>query len=346
MSHDQLPNEHDDLQLLFRQTRPRETAVDVDELVTTSPARWEQAHDAGSRRRWRFALTSATLLAAVACLLFLPDRSREGIAFAQVKEQVERVRTVDYVQTSLVMDDRPEGAIDTRLGSESPRARLTKLTETLENRLKPATVDERTEIFFRLELLKPYLDPQVKDVPDDIRRVRIKGRQLQRTDHIFPFGQFHDIRNARTGETASFDHEQKTRKLLTTQVTIDRSSGRTTERPIEIPPTVDFFHRFRAIPENATERLPGKTIDDTKVTGFRSVEEHETGTWTRTFWVDENTKLPVQIVTEFESRQEGLSSSKWIQDHFVFDRELDDALFSTKTPDGYTEKEEKVYGYE
>jgi len=346
MKSDHFQNEHEDLQSLFQRTRPRETAVDIDRIAPMQTARPKPVREAILPRRQLVVAAFLFGMATSLLLLLMPNRSAEGLAFAQVKEQVERVRTVDYVQTSLVVDETPEGAVDTRYGDQTPRAVLKKRVDSLETRLKTADPSEREDITFRLALLRSYLDPQTTELPDDIRRVRIKGKQLQRTDHIFPSGEFHDVRNARTGETVSFDHKQKTRRLLTTQVRINRETGKTTEEPITTPRTVDFFHRFRAIPENAAQRLPGKEIDGQQVIGFRSTEEHETGTWTRTFWVDEKTKLPVQIVTDFKSHQKGLSSSKWIQDHFVFDRELDDALFSTKTPDGYTEKEEKVYGFE
>lgn len=351
MSNDNLQNEHADLQSLFQRTQPLETAVDVNRIISQNNELSQPAGSADSQRRRKMVSRTLVVLlvaAVVVLLLNLPQTSTEGVAFAQVQAQVEQVRTVDYVQTSLVVRDKelPKGTIDVRFGEETPESFLKKAIEELEKRLQSADKSERDDISFRLELLRPYLAPETPEVPDGVKRVRIKGKQLERTDDIFPFGQFHSIRNAQTGQHLMFDHSQKTKTLLGTQVVINRTTGERKEHPIKISPAADFFQRFRSIPEEATERLPGTEIGGQQVLGFRSVETHESGTWTRTFWVDEKTKLPVQIVTEFESEQQGLSSAKWIQDHFVFDAELDDALFDTKTPEGYTEKEDKIYGFE
>lgn len=349
MSNDNFQNEHADLQSLFQRTQPQETAVDVSRIINRNNELSQLANSADSQRRHKVVSRTIVMLlvaAVVVLLLNLPQTSTERVAFAQVQAQVEQVRTVDYVQTSFIAGEQTEDVLSTRFGVKSPLTLVKQLVESLEVAQKSADPSERTEIAFRLKLLRPYLTTGGVGLPEDIQRIRIKGKHLQRTDDIFPFGEFHSLLNAKTGENLSFNHDQKTMTRLTTQVVINRESGETKEYPVKFSPAVDFFQRFRGIPEEATEKLPGKEIDGRQAVGFRSVENHESGTWTRTFWVDEKTKLPVQIVTEFQSEQKGLSSSKWIQDHFVFDKELDDALFDTKTPEGYTAKEDKIYGFE
>ena len=285
--------------------------------------------------------------ASLALLLKIPITSSEGLAFAQVQEQVERARTVDYIETSTVLDDPPEGSIDTRFGKdENAQSVLKKEISLLETRLATTDVAERKDIEFRLSLLKPLLGTDSKRLPNDIRRVRIKAKHLQRTDHLFPFGRIHGIINAKTGEWVSFNHEQKTKEVLKTQVVISSETGEKREHPIKISPAVDFFKRFRAVPAEATQRLPKRKIDGKDAIGFRSVDKRDDGTWTRTYWVHPESKLPIQIITEFKSAKEGLGSSRWVKDHFVFDAELDDALFSTETPAGYESKDGKVFGIE
>jgi len=92
--------------------------------------------------------------------------------------------------------------------------------------------------------------------------------------------------------------------------------------------------------------LPEQQIDGKDAIGFRSVDERDDGTWTRTYWVDRESSLPIRIITEFASTKEGLGSSRWVEDHFVFDAELDDVLFNAETPAGYETKDGKVLGIE
>lgn len=283
--------------------------------------------------------------ASLALLLKIPITSSDDHAFAQVQEQVERAKTVDYIETTTDLDDPPEGSIDTRFGkNENAQSVLKKEISLLETRWATADVAERKGIELRLSLLKPILGKDSKQLPNDIRRVRIKGKHLQRTDHLFPFGRIHEIINAKTGEWVSFNHEQKTKEVLKTQVMINRETGETEEHPIRISPAVDFFKRFRAVPAEATERLPKQKINGKDAIGFQSVDKRDDGTWTRTYWVHPESKLPIQIITEFKCTKEGLGSSRWVKDHFVFDAELDDALFSTETPAGYESKDGKVFG--
>lgn len=339
----------EDLRLLFLRSRPQETSVDVDRIFTTSAAISEFPLSTNSRRKWKMTFRTAVVLTVAASLVLLlnfPHPSTESIGFAQVKAQVEQVRTVDFIETSMSLSDPPEGAIDTRFGNETPRSALKKQIAALESRLKTPDEVERTDIQFRLGLLKPYLQAEEKQIPEIIRRIRIKGKHLQRTDDLFPFRDSHGIRNAQTNETVTFDHANKTKILLTTQVVINRKTGEKKEHPNTISPAAVFFQRFRAVPAEATQRLPVQQIDGQDAIGFRSVEKHDDGTWTRTYWIHPESKLPIQIVTEFESQEEGLGSSRWVQDHFVFDADLDETLFSTKTPAGYTSKEEKIYGFE
>ena len=157
-------------------------------------------------------------------------------------------------------------------------------------------------------------------------------------------GNLHDIVNAQSGESVTFNHNRKVKTVLKKQVVIDAKTGDQTEHAISVPKEADFFARFRQIPDDATEQLPKQKIEDRDAIGFRSVEQGEDGTWTRTYWVAPKSKLPIQIVIDFKSKTKGLMSSRWVQSQFVFDSKIDDELFSAKTPDGYTAKDGTVFG--
>jgi outer membrane lipoprotein-sorting protein len=112
------------------------------------------------------------------------------------------------------------------------------------------------------------------------------------------------------------------------------------ESKVAPAPEVDFYARMRDVPTESAEELPAREIEGTKVLGFRTVEKHErprgVDTWTRTYWVDAETKLPLQIETTVESTDPRHGQSRWIQSDIVFDEPLDESLFSTDPPEGYT----------
>lgn len=350
MNDSSLDELNEDLRLLFLRTGPRPEPVDVEGLIGSTSDHLDRSANNASRRRLKMTLRTAGFVAAAACLVLLLKiliTSSDGHAFAQVQAQIEQARTVDFIRTATHLGDPPEGSVDTRFGKdENAQSVLRKEISSLESRLATADAAERKDIGFRLSLLRPFLRADLKQLPDDIRRVRIKGKHLQRTDHMFPFGQFHGVINARTGESVSFDHEKKTKEVLKTQVLINSETGETREHAIDISPAVDFFTRFRAVPAEATQQLPKQQIDGKDAMGFRSVDERDDGTWTRTYLVDRESNLPIRIIHEFASAKKGLGSSRWVEDHFVFDAELDDGLFSTETPAGYESKDGRVLGIE
>ena len=342
----------EDLKNLFQRTQPNRVPVEVGHIIENNATDNNYLDHAILQRRKKLRIRTTIfvgLAASLALLLQIPFVSNVGLAFADVQAELERIRTVDYVEiaTSKKPDTLPEGVIDTRYGRNgTAKETLKKLIDTLEMKLEASQGVMRKDVQFRLNLLKPLLTKKESEMPDDVRRVRIKGKHLQRTDHLFPFDQFHGVTNAKDGKTVSFNHRTKTKETLTTQVTINDATGETTEREIKVSPAVDFFRKFRAIPADATKQLPLRNIDGQDVIGFQSVEKEENGTWTRTYWVHPESKLPIQIVTEFESTRERLSSSRWVQSHFVFDVELDDDLFSTATPKGYSAKDGRILGIE
>jgi outer membrane lipoprotein-sorting protein len=70
-----------------------------------------------------------------------------------------------------------------------------------------------------------------------------------------------------------------------------------------------------------------------------------TETRKRTFWVDPTTKLPIRIESSCCSVMDrGVVTSNWVQSDFVFDKELSESLFSTHPPEGYSIHTEKIYG--
>ncbi len=98
----------------------------------------------------------------------------------------------------------------------------------------------------------------------------------------------------------------------------------------------DFFLNPKVNMPAGAESLGDKEIDGREAVGFRIRKKGDgTDFWSgeiTEIWVDAKTKRVVQIET-------GSADGDWkfILKDFVFDQELDDALFSLEAPEGYTE---------
>jgi len=115
----------------------------------------------------------------------------------------------------------------------------------------------------------------------------------------------------------------------------------------------DFYELIRTIPTDTAEKVGERVINGHKCTGFvvertltsddRKAEKSrhiswvdpQTDKWRRTYWVDQQSKLPVEIETSFRSDAPMSYDADAVYSGFVFDAELDPALFSTDPPAGF-----------
>lgn len=107
------------------------------------------------------------------------------------------------------------------------------------------------------------------------------------------------------------------------------------ERMSDTEPRTDFdlLRYVSVMHENAMEELGVKVIEERKAKGFRCANEYND----TTIWVDIETKLPVHFETIHVQ-----TGRRIITNQFEFDVDLDESLFSTTAPEGYTvEKVEK-----
>jgi hypothetical protein len=345
---------HDDnldteaLIILFEKTQPARKDVDVPTIIACSNFGTYEHEDGTysvTTSKWRAIMTflrntnlsfrAAALVGSVCILglLYISLFLSEKIAFAQVKERINAIRTVEYVEASYDGSDR------------DPNNQVKELTldwtiDQLKSRLKEADSILAKDIEFELKFLSE-LQAQKANVLY-VRRIRVKGKHLQRTDQLFPMARGHVIRDVASGMTVSFHDDEKRKEVLTKQVTIQQSGvGQEVDIP-RIPPTVDFFNQFTSVPKDGVEQLPARTIGGKNVLGLRSSEEHDGMTWTRTYWVEPDSKLPVELWTEVRNGSQ--LKQHWVMSQFNYDLAMDDELFSTETPTGYTSGEGKIYG--
>lgn len=286
---------------------------------------------------------AAVILVVVASVLLWRIDARHGVAFAQMQQAVRDVTTVQYTLRSFG-PPLPPGAMDTRFPPNvNPHDHVQREIERLTSRLKSDALSDadRRDLNIRLALLKPLLSDY--STVYFIERIKIAGKDRQRTEQFFPPFDGATIRNGRTGMTVSIDHANKKFAILSKQVVFDRTAGTREEQDLQTPATLDFFRGILEVPPDATEKLKPRTIDGQDAVGFRSVEANEQGSWTRTYWINPVTKLPVQIETKFQRND--ARTSTWIADNFIFNERLSDDLFSTEPPDGYVVREESIQGF-
>lgn len=337
-----------DLKSLFEKTQPARKDVDVAAIIACSKVgTYEHTDETKSvtTSKWRsimiflqntslsFRATALVGSVSVLCVLYVSLFLGEKIAFAQVKERINAIRTVEYVETSFDgTDPDPNNAVEEQT--------LEWTIDQLKSRLKDADPNLAKDIEFELKFLSG-LQAQKANVLY-VRRVRVKGKHLQRTDQLFPLARGHVIQDVASGLTVSFLADEKRKEVLTKQVAIQQSGDlQETDLP-KLPPSVDFFEQFTSVPNDAVEQLPARMIDGRNVLGLRSKEEHDGMTWTRTYWIDPDSRLPVELWTELHDGPQ--LKQRWVMNQFVYDLAMDDELFSTETPAGYTSGEGKVFG--
>jgi len=106
-----------------------------------------------------------------------------------------------------------------------------------------------------------------------------------------------------------------------------------------------LYKRIRDFPAEEAERLPARRFGGKSAVGFRTIETFKrkrgVHTLTRTYWIDSETRLPVQIEATSKSTDPFMGQSRWVISDIVFDEPIDEGLLSTELPEGYTVLEGK-----
>ena len=185
-------------------------------------------------------------------------------------------------------------------------------------------------------------------------RVMILGRYLKRTEVLsvtpgdeledgrewgHPLSGFISIRDAENGKNITLNPERKSYQVHNQIYAILEDGSLKTEK-IKPHPEVDFYEQMRRVPTEMVTTVPELTIGGRKVIGFRverkTERERGTDTLIRTYWVDPETKLPVQIEAVSLSTDPFHGQQEIVWKDIVFDAPLDKALFSTNPPEGYS----------
>ena len=252
-------------------------------------------------------MATAAVLAAVGLLAvwFGPPRATEGVAFAEVLEEVGKAKTVQYVLTSKTsIEGKLAGPLEMRKVMILGRYRKREEVKTTAGDPLPKGHVWTTANSDCIMIVNAETAAQVTLFP---------AAKIYRVEH----------------------------PIFSTGPNTQEGKGRAIKPNLKVDFYKLFAHSMQLYPAEKATKVPNRVIGGKTAAGFQFVEKIErsgaTETWTRTYWVDPKTKLPVRNEVQFRSTDPMMVDTDWVESDIVFDAPLDVALFSTDPPAGYHE---------
>ena len=324
--------------------------------VTTHARPAQNASTTQRRAIIAIALASLSVIAAI----FIGSVPSSSVAFAQTQKQVEKTQTVQYVEYI------PEAVARHEISKHKSRLKDMDTELALIAKDKDRSADKIVARQSQIDSVKLETNKSISQLeaalqsgkPIEHQKVYIRGRYLQRAEQDEASGkQIITISNAETGELVirdptakTFTQQMKNFAAVAVLVKIGEKNLVQMKTPQEVKvgeksvsmeikprPEANFDAGFAAIATEKLTPIPEKQLDGVTVLGFQDAEVKANFTAVRTFWINKSTQLPIRI--DVVLTQEGIVIGGFSQSDFVFDAPLDDTLFSTEPPAGYTVRE-------
>lgn len=262
-----------------------------------SNTRSPSAHRRRATSRAFGALAATVVAITVLTQWLLPSDSGARFAFAEVQRQVERTKSVQYLQT------RTDRAKDGQFLAKELRRAMVLGTHQVREEIKSVNSGAKDDAW-------------------------AEGP----ADYVM-------IYNAKTGKALDLYPARKRFTIPREILAIDPNDEQVHVEKIEPAPNLDFYSRIQQVPVEKATKIPERKIGDRVAVGFQVVEAvpraRGTDTWTKTYWVDRKTKLPIRIETSFRTTNPRMVETDWVQRDIIFNTELAESLFSTDPPPGY-----------
>jgi len=268
--------------------------------------------DGASQRTtfWSFSITPMKIaVPAVVVLLFstliifsLISASTANVSYAEVIAVMERVKTIQYLET------RTGKSPDGKLNSPTEVTKVTVLGRSME-RKEVISVKDGDPLTDGGEWAKPVVGMV-------------------------------SISDLKRGKYVSLNLNTKTLYVVKSFTSIAPDAGTVNTTKTKPAPEVDLYKRVRDFAVEESEQLAVREIDGKEAVGFRTIEtfQRKRGVDTRsvTYWIDSKTRLPIKIEATSKSTDPFMGQSRWVLSDMVFDEPIDESLFSTEPPNGYT----------
>src|SRR5436190_6364213 len=259
----------------------------------------------------------AAVLMLSATVLLTPFSGTQSL-FAQVQAEVSRTRTARFTY----MLDRD--------GLQDEIQRMELVLKEAELVLKTADATEaerikaiRERVTRQLPVLKEKLK-NGKDVEQSVVEILGASRQRRTSDGIH--GRSIMISDARRGQSINLLPDDKRCVLFKPEKSDSQKTPASGPEP-------DLYAELANIETRSLVQSGERTVDGETLVGFHKVEDDGRGTWTRSYWVNPQSKLPRLIETTWRGRNGVLST--WTRARIEFGVRLDEANFNVDPPEGY-----------
>ena len=323
---------HERIESLFAAENRNESAEIAPETMSVRSLHWSQ--------NMSFRVASVACLVALLIVVNGWLTGTSAVVFADVVQTAKKVKTIQYVFKRVYFGEHPTGGISVQRedGEYEFRTDVRKvaaeIADGFEKELKSTALEkDRRELQLRIDLLRAYTSDD-QPILEHAVRVRAAIGGLERRESIFPMSS-DSVSNAKTGLNVAFDVVRK--KLLIIKHFMKKSED-AEKVPIDHIEN-DVITRMISIPDDAIESLGERVIEGKEVVGFRQTTQMNGGTVYNDYWVERTTRLPVVIEGRFFDEGEKKPSIYSEYRDFVFDEPLDESLFSTVAPEGYTTKD-------
>ena len=294
------------------------------------------------RSNWKMSLRVSTIavlgLLAMNLLTGWPFRIGGSVAFAQTKQSVREVQTIQYYYKQMYYDDVPNGGMVARQenGEYEWEDDMAKLARKCIDRIK--AWESRADDPIQKAMLSRYVEILGEHIEADDPKLSIVVHHfgavggLERMQGIFP-EQGVTIFNALTGQSVSMHPDQAKHTTLTYFATT--SSDPDAEKiPLDRVRSDVISHLIK-VPDDAVEAIGPREFDGVRAQGFERSHRMNGGTVKTEYWIHPKTRLPIQIEKRFFEDGSEDPSIYSVYFGFVYDEPLDPEIFSTSPPDGY-----------
>jgi hypothetical protein len=284
------------------------------------------------------AAIAAAIAIAIVLAQLLPSNGGGNFAFAQVQEQVEKAKTLQYLMT--IKSKGTEG--------DGKRAKVPD---------EPGIIrfpDESTSSLRVMVLGTDQMREEFSSSHSKRKEFQEKGIASHYV-HITNFSNRKEIFVYPENKTYSILVNAPSPKIGES----DRTTAPTSASNLSNQKTAPDLYSLLRIPDASTKQLPERTVDGKKVVGFY-VEKATEGAHGKsvdkiTYWVEPISRHPVRIERNFSGPEVGsrrIAEGKWedtvgrteseiVISEIIFDAPLDSVLFSTDPPEGFTDRATK-----